>query len=57
MKYAILEWKQDGDDDDANVMATNQDISTAELLVKITPSHLHREIITMDELSEKKSRS
>jgi len=50
--YAVLEWNNAGDPYEASVIATDQSKYTAELVVKITPPHLHREIITMEELKE-----
>lgn len=51
MKYAVLEWVE-GDNENANVIAKDQSKHIAEMLLKICPQHLYREIKTMDELYE-----
>ncbi|MNN80271.1 hypothetical protein D3C81_1969880 [compost metagenome] len=50
-RYAVLEWEDDSTDE-LDVIATDQSLSTAQLLVNIAPGHLHREFITMTELSK-----
>ena len=51
MKYAVLEWDASEDHVDgwARVISRDQDKVTADWLVRITPQHLSREVITMEE--------
>jgi hypothetical protein len=51
MMYAVLEW-QLGNDETANVVGRDLSEYSANLLVKIAPSHLPREKITMEKLKE-----
>jgi len=48
-KYAVLEW-QNGDQEDAWVIGEDLDLEIAQTMIKIAPSHLHREFIIMSEL-------
>lgn len=49
--YAVLEW-QEGNDGICSVISKNDSKETAELMVKIAPPHLPREIVTMEELEK-----
>lgn len=53
-RYAVLEWEEDVVEV-ANVVMRDATKEQAEIMVRIAPDHLHREIITMAEYSELKA--
>ncbi|OME55555.1 hypothetical protein BSK59_13855 [Paenibacillus odorifer] len=53
-KYAVLEW-QNGDQEDAFVIGEDLSLETAQTMIKIAPSHLYREFITMSILESIRS--
>lgn len=50
MKYAVLEWEEEGMDDIPAIICTNASKESAEELVSSAAPHLHREIIAMDQI-------
>lgn len=58
MKYAVVEWEGGEEDCEGwvGVIAKNQDKETADLLVRYTPAHMSRQVITMLEHDEMKTR-
>lgn len=55
-KYAVLEW-QNGDQENAFVIGKDLDLEMAQTMIKIAPSHLYREFITMSKLESIRSES
>lgn len=51
--YAVLEWDADAPADEwARVIAEDQTEESAKVVLQICPAHFHREMITMEELSD-----
>jgi len=49
--FSVLEWTQENDSE-ANIIARHLTKSQEDIFVSIAPEHLHREVISMNELNK-----